>query len=79
MAMVNFRFAPAGLSPEGCDALNAEVSRRMCESGYAAVFTTELRGRRCLRICAIHPEAKEEDMRGTIRKLNACCAEVLAE
>lgn len=78
MAMVNFRFAPAGLSPEGCDALNAEVSRRMCESGYAAVFTTELRGRRCLRICAIHPEATEADVRGVVRGLRAICDEVLA-
>lgn len=78
MAMVNFRFAPAGLSPEGCDALNAEVSRRMCESGYAAVFTTELRGRRCLRICAIHPEATEADMRGVVRRLRAICDEALA-
>ena len=66
------------LSPEGCDALNAEVSRRMCESGYAAVFTTELRGRRCLRICAIHPEATEADMRGVVRRLRAICDEVLA-
>ena len=79
MAMVNFRYAPAGLDDAACDALNTEISRRIVESGYAGVFTTVLNGRTCLRICAIHPEAKEEDMRGTIRKLNACCAEVLAE
>lgn len=79
MAMVNFRYAPAGLDDAACDALNTEISRRIVESGCAGVFTTVLNGRTCLRICAIHPEAKEEEMRGTVRKLNACCAEVLAE
>lgn len=44
----------------------------------AGVFTTELAGRTCLRICAIRPEAKEEGMRGTVRRLNACCEEVMA-
>ena len=42
MAMVNFRFAPEGLSEEELDALNLRVSQRMLESGYAGVFTTEL-------------------------------------
>ena len=73
MAMVNFRYAPAGMSEEQLDELNARISRRILESGYAGVFTTELGGKKVLRICAIHPEAKEEDMRGTIIELNVCC------
>lgn len=78
MAMVNFRYAPAGCPDDALDELNREISRRIVASGYAGVFTTELAGRTCLRICAIHPEAKEEDMRGTVRRLNACCEEVMA-
>lgn len=50
----------------------------MIESGYAGVFTTELDGKKVLRICAIHPEAREEDMRETVRRLNAICEEELA-
>ena len=79
MAMVNFRYAPSGLAEAQLDALNLDISRRMIESGYAGVFTTELDGKKVLRICAIHPEAKEEDMRGTVRRLNEICAEVLEE
>ena len=79
MAMLNFRYEPAGMSEEQLDALNLEISRRIVASGYAGVFTTELDGKKVLRICAIHPEAKEADIRGTIQQLNAYCAEVLAK
>lgn len=78
MAMLNFRYAPEGLAEEQLDALNQRISRRIIESGYAGVFTTELAGKKVLRICAIHPEAKEADMRGTIRRLNELCDEELA-
>ena len=77
MAMLNFRYAPAGLSEEQLDELNLDISRRIVASGYAGVFTTELDGKKVLRICAIHPEAKEADMRGTIQRLNACFHESL--
>ncbi len=78
MAMVNFRYNPAGLTEDEKDRLNARISRRMIESGYAGVFTTELGGKKVLRICAIHPEAREEDMRETVRRLNAICEEELS-
>jgi hypothetical protein len=35
------------------------------------VLTTQLSGRTVLRICAIHPDATENDMRETIRRLDA--------
>ena len=78
MAMVNFRYAPAGLTEQQLDELNREISRRIVASGYAGVFTTVLSGKTVLRICAIHPEAKEADMRGTVQRLNALCTEILA-
>lgn len=78
MAMVNFRYNPQGLSEAEKDKLNACISRRMLESGYAGVFTTELKGKKVLRICAIHPEACEDDMRETIRRLNTICEEELS-
>ncbi|MBM6683237.1 aminotransferase class V-fold PLP-dependent enzyme [Collinsella intestinalis] len=78
MAMVNFRFAPEGLSEEELDALNLRVSQRMLESGYAGVFTTELGGKKVLRICAIHPRTSEEEMREVIRRLAAYATEEAA-
>ena len=79
MAMMSYHYAPTGMNEADTDTLNAEVSRRMLESGYAGVFTTELEGKKVLRICAIHPEAKEADIRGTIRRLGQLCDEILAE
>lgn len=78
MAMVNFRYSPEGMDEAAKDALNARISRRMIESGYAGVFTTELYGKKVLRICALHPEATEHDMRETVRRLTAICREELA-
>lgn len=75
MAMVNFRYSPEGMDETARDALNARFSRRMIESGYAGVFTTELQGKKVLRICAPHPEATEHDMRETVRRLTAICRE----
>ncbi|WP_161974461.1 pyridoxal phosphate-dependent decarboxylase family protein [Piscinibacter terrae] len=71
LAIVTFRMTQPGLSPEDTDALNRAISRRALEDGFAAVLTTQLKGRTVLRICAIHPDATELDMRETIRRLDA--------
>lgn len=71
LAIVNFRFAPAGLAEPEQDELNRAISRRALADGYAAVLTTQLGGRTVLRICAIHPDATEQDLRETVRRLDA--------
>lgn len=70
LAIVNFRFAPAGMDARALDELNLQISKKMNESGYAAVFTTRLNGKTVLRICAINPQAEEADMREVIRRLD---------
>lgn len=70
LAMINFRYAPEGLSKEQTDLLNEKISEKILESGYAAIFTTILHGKTVLRICALHPEAEKEDMYETIRLLD---------
>lgn len=79
LAMVNFRYAPKGFSNEELDSLNEQISKKILESGYAAVFTTVLHGQTVLRICALHPEAEKEDMYETIRLLDTYGKELLAE
>ena len=64
--MINFRYAPKDLTKEEQDILNEKISQKILASGYAAIFTTVLNGKDCLRICAIHPEATQEDMQHTI-------------
>jgi glutamate/tyrosine decarboxylase-like PLP-dependent enzyme len=71
MAILNFRFEPPGFSEEALDAMNSGISRRTLAEGFAGVLTTRLSGRTVLRICAIHPDATEADMRETIRRLDA--------
>jgi glutamate/tyrosine decarboxylase-like PLP-dependent enzyme len=70
MAIVNFRFAPEGVAEEALDVMNRGISRRAIEEGFTAVLTTQLNGRTVLRICAIHPDATEWDMRESIRRLD---------
>lgn len=69
-AIVNFRYALKGMSEEQPNELNQELSRNITDSGYAGLVTTELNGKKVLRICALHPEATEFDMGTTIRLLN---------
>ena len=75
LAMLNFRYAPEDLSEEQKDALNEKISSRLNESGYAAIFTTVLRGKTVLRICAIHPETTREEINRTIDLLDEYAAE----
>lgn len=75
MAMVNFRFAPAGTSEEERDEICARAVARMRASGYAGVFTTELSDKKVLRLCAIHPRTHEGEMREVVRRLTAFARE----
>ena len=45
------------------------ISRRMMEEGFAGMLTTQLKGRTVLRICPIHPETTEDDIRHTIQRM----------
>ncbi len=79
LAMVNFRYAPADLTEAQKDALNERISVRLNESGYAAMFTTKLRGKTVLRVCAIHPETTREDIVSTIHMLDGFAREEAAK
>ncbi len=67
LAVINFRFNPGRLT----------ISRQIISSGYAGVFTTELNGKKVLRLCTIHPETTKEDIRNTIFLLKEYCQKLL--
>ena len=71
--------APPGLSEIEIDALNQQISKEMLQDGYAGVLTTELNGRKVLRICALHPEANETDMRTTVQLLDKIACKLTIE
>ena len=75
--MVNFRFHPPGLSEEELDRLNQKIARQITASGYAGVYTTELKGKKVLRLCILNPETSEEDICSILHWLNACCQKLL--
>ena len=70
LAIVNFRYAPQGLSPQQQDKRSMVISQRMVEAGFACVLTAQLKGRTVLLICSIHPAATEEEIRYTIQLLD---------
>lgn len=78
-AIVNFRYAPSGLCEEELDTLNQQISKEMLTDGYAGVLTTELKGRKVLRICALHPDADEADMRTTVQLLDNIARQLTKE
>jgi glutamate/tyrosine decarboxylase-like PLP-dependent enzyme len=73
MATLLFRFEDC--EEDARDAVNAEAARRLLEEGYASVGTARVDGRLTLRICALHPEATEDDMRETVRRLDGFARE----
>jgi glutamate/tyrosine decarboxylase-like PLP-dependent enzyme len=69
-AIINFRYSPPRLTEQQLDALNQHISHEILNNGYAGILTTELKGKKVLRICAIHPETTEEDIRSTVKLLD---------
>lgn len=70
LGIINFRYVPDNpLSENDLDKLNQDISREITESGYAQIFTTELHGKKVLRMCTIHPETSKKDICETIKRL----------
>lgn len=72
LGIVNFRCAPAGMSEPERDALNQNISKRINADGYALIFTTELQGKKVLRMCTINPQTTEADIEETVQRLAQC-------
>ena len=79
LAMVNFRYAPKDLTKEQIDSLNEQVSQRICDSGFAVLFTTILHGKTVIRFCGIHPETTKEDIETTCNLLDKYAKEIYNE
>ena len=76
LAIVNFRFAPSGMTEKEIDELNQKISKAIIDNGYAGVFTTELKNKKVLRMCAINPDTTESDIRNTVLLLNEYAQEL---
>lgn len=68
--VVNFRCVPDSNMPESQLAiLNQEIAKTLTDSGFAQIYTTELKGKKVLRMCTINPKTTEKDIRDTIERL----------
>lgn len=70
LGIVNFRYKSNGsLSEKELDVINQNISKKITESGFAQVFTTELCGKKVLRMCTINPETTEQDIIDTLKRI----------
>lgn len=51
------------------DLINQKLAREITNSGFAQIFTTQLKGIKVLRMCIIHPETTEKDIYDTLERL----------
>jgi aromatic-L-amino-acid/L-tryptophan decarboxylase len=73
LGIVTFR--PAGVgSPEKDDRLTQTLVAALLQDGYASLTSTRIRGRFVLRLCTINPRTTQEDIRGTLQKLEELAA-----
>jgi len=63
MATVCFRFGKS-------DELQTQLVDVMMKDGYALLTSTTLRGAVALRLCTINPRTTEEDIIGTVERLD---------
>lgn len=73
---ITFRYEPNGYPEDKLDDLIAKISKRMLSDGYAHVITTELKGKRVLRLCLINGNTTTEDVKNTIEYLNRIANEI---
>lgn len=76
LSVINFRYKTDDLTEEELDILNEQAAEKLLASGYAAIFTTVLKGKKVLRICALHPETTRTDIQTTIHMLDSFAKEI---
>jgi glutamate/tyrosine decarboxylase-like PLP-dependent enzyme len=79
ISVLTFRYAPANLSNPRINQLNARIAHATLQDGYAALSTTELRGKTVLRMCITNPRATEAEIRETVRRLGTYAVASLKE
>ena len=68
--IINFRWVPGQFPSSQWDLLNQQLSQTVNKTGYVQILTTELDGKKVLRMCILNPETDESDLTNTVRLLN---------
>ncbi len=67
---INFRYVVEGKSLEELNELNVNITKEINKTGYAYIVTTKLRDVKTIRMCLINANSTEEDILGTIERLD---------
>lgn len=77
LGIVAFRFEAPALSDPALDSLNDSINRTLVSEGEAFATTTELLGRKVLRLCTINPRLERRHLVRTVERLDAVARELL--
>ncbi|HEY8022135.1 MAG TPA: pyridoxal-dependent decarboxylase [Thermoanaerobaculia bacterium] len=78
MAIVTFRYTAPGLSPAALEGVNLGIVDALRADGFAVITSTRLGGRTALRLCTINPRTTDDDLAGTIERLERLGGELAA-
>ncbi|MDB5032889.1 MAG: PLP-dependent enzyme glutamate decarboxylase [Chlorobi bacterium] len=69
LGIVTFRFTPDNRAERELDEINRRIAGECVAGRHAMLSTTVLRGRTVLRLCTINPRTSDDDILGTIERL----------
>lgn len=70
LAILNFRFAPDGVSEVDLNSINSRVSKVLVAENVAYILTTCISGVVGLRMCTINPRTTDDDILRVARALD---------
>ena len=75
--VLNFRYVPDKTLPDAAvDEIQEKIAETVNKSGYALLYTTQLKGKKVLRLCIINPRTAEADVKNTIALLDKFSHEI---
>jgi glutamate/tyrosine decarboxylase-like PLP-dependent enzyme len=69
LGVMAFRYVRTDLSDADNDQLNLDMSLALADSGFALISTTEIKGRKAMRLLPIHPQTSKNDIIETLDML----------
>ena len=77
LGVINFRYEDDSLSAEALNQLNSDLCTRMNDDGFAHIVTTQLHGQTVIRIVALSPNTRKEDIQKIIAKFEEWAKEII--
>lgn len=76
LGVINFRYYDSTKTLEELNRINSDLSEKMNESGYAHIVTTQLDGKIVLRIVALSPETRKDEIEKVMQMFDEWIQEI---